>query len=69
MNGLNPVERAFQLAREGKCRDLPDLERRLKREGYSAVSQHLAGRSIRGQISQLMRDASAKAAINYVVAE
>lgn len=69
MNGLNPVERAFELAREGECKDLPELERRLKREGYSAVSQHLAGRSIRSQINQLLRHASAKAAPNYVVAE
>jgi hypothetical protein len=54
MTGDNPIERAFALARSGECRDMRELEQRLKREGYTSVLQHLSGPSIRRQVNELM---------------
>jgi hypothetical protein len=33
---VTPIERAFQLARSGKCRTTADIQLRLKAEGYPA---------------------------------
>lgn len=54
MTGDNPIERAFALARSGQCSDLKELERQLKREGFTNVLQHLSGPSLRRQILDLM---------------
>jgi hypothetical protein len=32
---VTPVERAFQLARSGRCKTTADIQLRLKAEGYS----------------------------------
>lgn len=37
------VERAFQLVRDGSCRSLDDLRRKLKAEGHEGVYAHIAG--------------------------
>jgi len=55
MNELNPIERAFELARSGECKDILDLERRLKRDGYASVSQHLGAPSLRKQLSTMIK--------------
>jgi hypothetical protein len=33
---ITPVERAFELARSGRCKTTGDIQLRLKAEGYSA---------------------------------
>jgi hypothetical protein len=43
----NPIERAFALAKSGECRDIRELEQKLRREGFVEVIQHLKGPSIR----------------------
>jgi hypothetical protein len=48
------LERAFELAAAGDCRTVSELEKRLKREGYSAVEAHLGGSSIRKQLRGLL---------------
>lgn len=54
------VERAFTLAQSGDCRSLSEMEKQLKREGYSSVSEHLRGGSLRKQLKTLIA-AAAKA--------
>jgi hypothetical protein len=54
MNGMSTIERAFELARDSKCRDLADVKRRLTAEGHSGVEQHLAGLSIKKQIKSII---------------
>jgi hypothetical protein len=56
MNGENPIERAFNLARSGACGNMSELEQRLKREGYTSVLDHLKGPSIRRQLQELFQD-------------
>jgi hypothetical protein len=41
------VERAFELARSGRCDNLPAIVAMLKGERHEAVDAHLAGPSIR----------------------
>ena len=47
------VERAFELARTGQCRTLPEIIALLKRERHDAVEAHLAGPSIRKDLKRL----------------
>lgn len=47
------VERAFELARTGRCRTLPDIVALLKQERHDAVEAHLAGPSIRKDLKRL----------------
>ena len=54
MTGDNPIERAFALAQSGQCTDIKELEKQLKREGFTNVLQHLSGPSLRRQINELM---------------
>jgi len=49
------VLRAFELARSGRCVDLTDLRRELKKEGYSAIEEHLAGPTIKKQLSAAIK--------------
>lgn len=49
------IERAIQLAREGGCRDIPDLERKLADEGDTSNSAYLNGTSLQKQLRQLMK--------------
>jgi hypothetical protein len=51
------VERAFELARLGACRTLPELAGLLKRERHDAVDAHLAGPSIREELRRLLKAA------------
>lgn len=41
------IERAFELARSGRCSNVADIAATLKRERHEAVDAHLAGPSIR----------------------
>lgn len=47
------VERAFQLARSGDCRGVPDIISTLKRERHDAVDAHLAGPSIKRDLRRI----------------
>ncbi|GGE75050.1 hypothetical protein GCM10011404_04470 [Sphingomonas prati] len=51
------IERAYQIARLGKCRDVDDISRTLMREGYDGVSQHLSGKGFRQTLRHLLADA------------
>jgi hypothetical protein len=48
------IERAFELARSGACRTMPELKVRLRREQMDSVDQHLGGKLIRAQLTELM---------------
>ena len=56
------VERALQLAGSGECRTLGDIHQRLRREQFTQIPEHLAGRSIKAQLNQLMADAQLREA-------
>lgn len=51
------IERAFELAKSGTCRDMADLQVKLRKEGYSNVASHLDGRSLRKQLASLINAA------------
>lgn len=57
MRGVSTVERAFELAREGRCRSVAEIRRQLFSERYPAVDSHLAGPTLRKQLAGLMRAA------------
>lgn len=48
------MERAFGLAASGSFRTVAELEKALKREGFTQVSDHLCGPSLRTQLKKLM---------------
>jgi hypothetical protein len=48
------IERAFEVARSGECRTMDDIKRQLRRERLDAVDFHLAGKSIKAQLTELM---------------
>lgn len=58
MESKHVLERAFELARSGACRDLVELEEKLKREGFEQVYAHMKGPSVRKQLRALMVAAS-----------
>lgn len=49
---LSTVERAFELARNGSCRTIEEIARRLKQEQFESVDTHLGGASIRKELRQ-----------------
>jgi hypothetical protein len=48
------IERAFELARSGECRTLPELKQRLRQERLESVDSHLAGKLTKSQLNALM---------------
>ena len=50
------IFRAFQLAREGCCRNIRHLEVALAKEGYEQAQQHLSGSSIRRQLYAILKN-------------
>ena len=59
---MNPVERAFVIARSGSCASVQEIKLQMRQEGYptSTTEPHLAGPSIRKQLVTLMSDARRK---------
>jgi hypothetical protein len=51
------IARAFELAREGTCRNSTDIRSVLVREGYDHVHQHMMAPSVLRQIKKLIKDA------------
>lgn len=47
---MDIIQRAFELARSGECKSKEELEKRLRREGFSAVHGHLAGHRITSEL-------------------
>ena len=56
---INVIERAYQLARTGEFAKVEHIERRLTREGYTSVADHLSGRMMRRELNAMMRAARA----------
>lgn len=54
------IERAFQIARGGRCRSVVEIGEQLRREGFSDVQAHLGGFSIRRQLKDAMRTLEAQ---------
>ena len=54
------LERAFELARSGRCRTIDDIHRQLKAEGYS--THQIMGPWLHRQLRSLMQDANSRAA-------
>ena len=52
------LERAFELAREGKCRRVSEVILRLDHEGY--MGKEIQGRALRSQLSRLIKEATDK---------
>jgi hypothetical protein len=52
---VGTVERAFALARGGKCSNTEDLRRLLKAEGFEDVDQHLGGRALHQQLKAVLK--------------
>lgn len=48
------VERSFELAREGQCRSIDDIRRKLKAERFDSVDSHLASGSLKRQLIAAM---------------
>ena len=48
------IQRAFGLAASGSFQTVAELEKALKREGFTQVSDHLCGPSLRTQLKKLM---------------
>ena len=53
-SGKSVVERALELARAGPCLTLADIRKVLIDEGYSNALNHLAGLSIKRQLSGIL---------------
>jgi hypothetical protein len=51
------VERAFELARSGRCDNLPAIVAALKGERHDSVDAHLAGPSIRRDLKRIWESA------------
>ena len=59
MSDTHIVERAFELAQSGECRNVEAIKRRLKAENYLDTHTQLAGPAIRRQLAELC-DTAAK---------
>ncbi len=57
MHRVNVIERAYQLARTGEFAKVEHIERKLTREGYTAVADHLSGKLMRRELNEMMRAA------------
>jgi hypothetical protein len=53
--GVTALERAFQLAKSGKCHSVTDLKNRLRAEGYSTMQ--VTGRILLRQLEALIKSA------------
>ena len=55
MTNRNTVARAFELAREGRCRTIEEIKRKLSDECFEGVHEHLSGTSIKKQLIEAMK--------------
>ena len=54
-NEVTSLERAFQLAKSGKCQTINDIKRKMRLEGYE--QDQVMGRQLVGQLTVLIRTA------------
>lgn len=54
-HSVTALERAFQLAKSGKCNSLADLKKQLHAEGYSVAQ--ITGRTLAKQLVVLIKTA------------
>jgi hypothetical protein len=57
-NSQSIIERAFELARSGRCHNVAEVSAKLKQERYESVEAHLAGPSIRKELRRICAEAS-----------
>jgi hypothetical protein len=57
------IERAFQLARAGRCLTIEDIVRQLSAEGCESPQAHLAAKGIRIELRRLVKTRSDAAAV------
>jgi hypothetical protein len=50
------LERAFQLAKSGRCISIEDIRQQLKSEGYP--TEHITGKGLTRQLKELIRSAA-----------
>jgi hypothetical protein len=55
---VTSLERAFQLARSGKCKTTADIQLQLKAEGYSAAQVIMIGPTLMRQLRAVINDKS-----------
>lgn len=55
MNQQTTIERALQLAREGRYRSIEDIRRKLKEEDFDLVDSHLSGGTLKRQLVEAMK--------------
>ncbi|SFS81151.1 hypothetical protein [Brevundimonas viscosa] len=55
MSNLRPttLERAYELAREGRCRTVSDIKQALSSEGYDRIQDALYGPSLTADLRKL----------------
>jgi hypothetical protein len=58
MNQNTALERAFELAKSGRCKSIPEIRKALKLEGYSL--NQLSGRFLNKQLRALIEEAKRK---------
>jgi hypothetical protein len=58
MDGQSTLERAFELARQGRVHTVEEIRRQLTAENFEMVGSHLAGPSVRKQITALIKAAT-----------
>ena len=46
MNRLTTIERAYQLAESGECRNVSEVKQRLAAEGYDRINDQLYGSTV-----------------------
>ena len=51
----NIIERAFELAREGRCRSIDDIRRKLREERFESVEGHLSSGSLKRQLLEAIK--------------
>lgn len=62
MNDPTTLERAFELARSGEYAGVNDIRAKLKSEHHDQVEAHLAGPSIKRQLTRLCEESRAATA-------
>lgn len=50
------LERAYELAREGRCRTVGDIKIQLKNEGYERIRKSLYGGTLNAALRDLCRE-------------
>lgn len=69
MTSIRPttLERAYQLAREGRCRTVSDIKQALSSEGYDRIQDALYGPRLSADLRKLCRENYAPPAGEAVV--